>query len=114
MGKKSQILLIIAILAIIATITAAIMINRDSYSLKEVKVPLLAPEPNPAGCSDSDGGLNFKEAGTATATLESDSKTDYCLTDSLLKEYFCGSSASIAYIHHNCIFGTKCADGSCV
>jgi hypothetical protein len=61
-----------------------------------------------AQCSDSDNG--FKGEAKGTAIKGNQSKTDYCVSATSLKEYGCGTDGSITSSDISC----NCVDGRCV
>ena len=72
-------------------------------------------------CSDSDGGSDYFEKGTATQSTyvsgtqtDKFSKTDFCGTKSVLSEYYCDQSNKIALYDYTCQQGYYCSDGACV
>ena len=71
-------------------------------------------------CTDTDGGENYYARGIATDPDTGKSFTDYCLTSSTLREYFCLSPSSVfprgsvAQGDYTCPSGYTCEDGACV
>ena len=65
-------------------------------------------------CSDSDGGKNYNVKGSATVTLESNSKTtdDICKNFTTLNEIYCGVDNKTVIETYNC--PTNCYDGVCL
>jgi hypothetical protein len=72
----------------------------------------------PAACTDSDGGRNYYTKGTTIDPDTGKSFTDYCLSDSILREYFCLSPSSVfpkgsvGQEDYTCPYG--CKDGACI
>jgi hypothetical protein len=72
----------------------------------------------PTTCTDSDGGRNYYVKGTAIDPDTGKSFTDYCLSDSTIREYFCLSPSlvfpggSVAQEDYTCPYG--CKDGACI
>jgi hypothetical protein len=69
---------------------------------------------NAVSCSDSDGGVNYYEKGSATKYEgDEDFTTDVCESDSLLREYYCKeTSSSVSSRVHECPEG--CSEGKCL
>lgn len=69
----------------------------------------------PNSCTETDTGQDLGVQGTTTGYLSgfSYSKTDYCLTTSSVKEYWCVGDLSYEQ-NFNCPSGTTCISGACV
>ncbi len=71
-----------------------------------------APSSSYPVCTDSDGGRNYDERGTAISTdrEESDVQTDSCSGDRV-REYYCQSTGRVGTDYHDCEYG--CTNGVC-
>ncbi len=62
-------------------------------------------------CLDSDGGINYSVQGTVNQG-EVVKATDYCTSDTRLKEHYCLSSTTVNHKYYECTY--KCVDGACI
>lgn len=63
-----------------------------------------------AACTDTDGGKNAALKGTVTTSGKT--YTDYCLSSTKVKEYYCNKN-SASSVSQNCPSGTACTAGEC-
>ncbi len=66
-------------------------------------------------CTDTDGGLNYSQQGTVT--LGNQTRTDYCINNTRLKEYQCITTQENTHIYqviHQCEDNETCQNGACV
>jgi len=70
---------------------------------------------SPAGCTDTDGGLNYAVKGTVFVQ-NNISGTDFCNSGTQLGEYYCytPNAINLAVAAHDCSPGQVCSDGACV
>lgn len=78
-----------------------------------------APEETGASCTDSDGGIDFFEKGTAYSYYDAtlmNAETDYCIDSGEIVEKSCKSDGTIKTERKLCIwFGDyECVNGECV
>jgi len=70
----------------------------------------------PSGCTDTDGGMDYYVKGTASTATET--KTDMCLDNKMLREYFCSSDGRILGKEiacpppNNICSGGRCIEGA--
>ncbi len=76
---------------------------------------------NPDSCTDSDGGWVITVQGTASGYKNNVpySKTDFCLTNTTISEYYCVSSTSVGNLSSNCpnpgnVTSALCSNGRCM
>lgn len=62
-------------------------------------------------CVDTDGGKEFNVKGIISQG-DVVKGTDYCTTETRLKEYYCLTETSTNHYYYNCEY--KCVDGACV
>jgi len=69
----------------------------------------------PNSCNDTDGGQVLRVKGTSTGYYNgfSYSKTDYCMTDTSIREYWCVGNLNYEQ-NFNCQSGETCINGACV
>lgn len=88
---------------------------------------VIEPEPAGASCSDSDGGKDYYEGGTAYGTHyvsgEAGAFTDSCTVvrdgaeterSDYIKEFWCGSDGLVHMYYDECAAGYTCEYGACV
>ncbi|RLG10671.1 hypothetical protein DRN73_07230 [Candidatus Pacearchaeota archaeon] len=63
-----------------------------------------------SSCSDTDGGINYYEKGTATSSTAS--VTDFCLTNKTLQEVYCDSNNYVNSVQYTC--PVNCSQGACI
>jgi hypothetical protein len=70
-------------------------------------------------CTESDGGLNYNEYGTASG-IYADTGTyekwlgDYCIGNNTVVERYCGQDGYVHDAKYKCLMGYKCEGGACV
>jgi hypothetical protein len=67
-------------------------------------------------CTDTDGGINVGEKGTAAGLSlgKKFSKTDYCIDNGTVKEYACNKEGRLRDFAMKCEGGSVCEGGECV
>lgn len=71
-------------------------------------------KPVKTSCTDSDGGLNYNQKGTAyncSGSICSSKVSDYCINNQSLNEYYCSANSVLSQVH-TCPSG--CANGACI
>ena len=63
------------------------------------------------GCSDSDDGKDYFVKGTVKQG-DIEKGSDYCTSESRLKEYYCSGETSSTHRYYICDY--KCEDGACI
>ncbi|MBS3170017.1 hypothetical protein J4210_06045 [Candidatus Woesearchaeota archaeon] len=71
------------------------------------------PNPGAVACMDTDNGLDVDKKGIVTLPDGSKS-TDYCTSDSEVKEYYCNAAGAVTNGNIACPSGKSCKDGACL
>jgi len=101
--RNLSILLVLVILVLI--------IIRLFFIYPKTTGKIIAEKSDKFICKDSDGGKDFYVQG---AIKQGDvvKGTDYCTSDTRLKEYYCLTNTSTLHYYYECEY--KCEDGACV